>query len=327
MISNFLKYNLLNELDIREIEKKDLDQVIQLIKKVYQSNYDKKYYDKRYLEKYISTVKKKAITFWKGAFFQERLIAQMVFIIKNGVGKLKFTMVDPEFKSKGVISYLGFNMNKVLQLPFVKRSNLHMIYAYVENDNIPMIKVLEEYDFKLFGRTPNYNKKSFYKIYGRVINIKRWKYITPYFSVSRFIQNINIKYNLQRLLCVFIPSFSTPFTKLDLDIEIVDQKKILFLVEGIKYGKIYQDNHSWHDFKFINNPSRDIKFSILVKLIEEFKKNEKIYSISLFIDVNDLNSQEYLLKKGCKFFAYLPYYHEDDIILIGKTKTRDDNNE
>ncbi|MFW9989815.1 MAG: hypothetical protein ACFFC3_14275 [Candidatus Odinarchaeota archaeon] len=313
----------MNELVIREIEKKDLDQVIQLIKIVYQENYDKKYYDKSYLEKYINNTKKK-ITFWKGAFFQEKLIAQMFLTIKNGLGKLKFTMVDPEFASKGVLTYLGFKMEKILQLPIVKNSNFHIVYAYVGNKNVPVIKALENFQFKLFGRTPSHNKNTFYKIYGRVIDLGRWKYITPHFNISRFIQKINIKYKLKRLLSVFVSS-STDSVNKSTTIERKHtiknkKKKISFLVEEKEYAIMNENDNSWYDFKFINDPSRDIKFSILVDLIRKFKNNQKIFSISMLIDVNDLHIQDFLLKKKYKFFAYLPFYHENDIILMGTKK-------
>ncbi len=322
MISNFLKYDILNEIVIREIERKDINQVIQLIKVVYKEAYDEKYYHNDYLKRYANKIEKSQLIFWKGVFLKEKLIAQMLFIIKNGFGKLKLTMVDPEFESMGVMSYLGFQMEKVLQLPEVKDSNLQIVYAYVENNNLPMIKILEEYQFNIFGRTPNYNINSFYKIYGRVINIKTWKYITPHFNISRFIQNINIKYNLKRLLSIFIPIILFSFAKQDIKIEQVKKKKktILFIVERRTYAKIHENNQSWYSFKFINNPSIELKVSILAILIEKFEKNEKILSISLFINMNDYHSQHFLLEKGFKFFAYLPCYHECDNILMGKKK-------
>ncbi|MFX1503308.1 MAG: hypothetical protein ACFFDH_20265 [Promethearchaeota archaeon] len=324
-----MKYNLLNELVIREIKREDLDQVIQLIKKTYNNDYNEKYYYKRYLEKFINKSQNSALVFWKGAFLEEKLIAQMLITLKNGVGKLKLVMADPEFKSKGVTTYLGFHMEKILQLPEVKSTDFYICYSYAENHNLPAIKILENYQFKLFGRTPDYNKNSFYKIYGRVINLKGWKYITPHLSLGRFIQNFNTKYRLKRLISISIQTFSTSFKKLKIDFESKNQNKrktIFFLVEGIRYAKIFEDNQSWYGFKFTNNPSSEIKFSILVKIIEIFENNKKLFSISLYIDTNDLYSQDFLLKKGYNFFAYLPFYHENDVILIGKTKTRDDIN-
>ncbi|MHA1293358.1 MAG: GNAT family N-acetyltransferase [Promethearchaeota archaeon] len=197
---DFFKKNR-DHIKIRNIEFEDIDQVLKIFKDEYgEDYYDKRFYNKSYLTNFIQRRIQKNDVAWKGVFFDKVLIAQMLAIIHKFKVILLFTLTAERYKNTGIMKKLSVAM--IEEIKYHNASEFKSIYAFVRNDNLPMVKILNKYGFKKLGKTPYYQKNFCFLIFGAIVYDCKWKLVSPHFKLSEKIARINFKYKLRRLLCV-----------------------------------------------------------------------------------------------------------------------------
>ena len=320
----------LKKVEIKDIRHEHIDEILSLIRNNYGNEYpDAEFYNQISLKKYITHSINRTThkIYWRGAFFQNKLIAQILFIPKHGTGFLNLTMVHNDYQDMGVLSLLGSKMMKVQY--DLKISDMRCTYAIVNNTNIPMIQILKKFKFVRLGTLPAYNHNKFLLIYGRVFKDFNWKMIKPYLYLSPEIYKKIKKAKLKRIISTdSAPILSSKKIEKNIHIERIKRlsnNKILFyFYPGDKCAELIENcnQKSWYDVRLITEKLNfNEKKQIFEKIIDEFNTSVNVNSISFTIDINDRESQRILLSNKMRLYAYLPYYYyEKDMLLIGYSK-------
>ncbi len=324
---------LLENIKILDLKAENIDDILKLIRKIYGDEYaDKKFYSRELIMNYFSKslYKSRKKIFWKGAFYNEKLIGQMLYILKHGAGFLILTMVDKDFQEVGIVTLLGSEMVKIPS--YLKLDDMRCTYAIVNKNNLPMIKLLTNFKFINLGTLPMCNENDSLWIYGRIFKDLNWKMISPYINLSSEIYRKIKSAKLKRIISTQsspLVSHKTQEEKLLMKRnETIFYKKILFYSESRhKYAELIENQiqKSWYDAKLCNeNYPLNKKRQIIEKIMNEFNKNDNISSLSFIINVNDQESQKILLNNNSKLYAYLPYYYkEKDMLLMGFSKIKE----
>ena len=320
---------------IKDIGIEHIQQILVLLKNVYGENYPElEFYNPKFLKKFIvqSIDKNNYKIHWKGAFYQDKLIGQMIYVTKHGTTFLISTMVHKDYHNSGVITLIG---NEMVKIPdTVDISNMRTTYAIVNKRNLKMIQVLKNFKFTEFGTIPKHDSKESLILFGRIFKDFHWKIIKPHINLSPEIYRKIKKATIKRLISSQPPSIISlkENNNNNNNIEFIKNKdkrfsknKILVFINGKdKCAEIIEpkDQKSWYDVRFTNNIlDFNERKQIIKKIIEGFIKKEMIKSLSFIIEVNDRDSQEILLRYKAKLYAYLPYYYyEYDMLLLGFSK-------
>ena len=106
------------------------DDVINLTREIHNEHYaDKEFYDKYVVEYYIKKINYYKGGAWKGVFFKDQLIAQMLASIENHSVILKLTMIKEEFRNLGIMKFLSVSMIK--EIDEYKETDFRTIFAFV----------------------------------------------------------------------------------------------------------------------------------------------------------------------------------------------------
>lgn len=327
------KYKILREVEVRDIIYEDIDEIINLIKEIYENEYPgKEFYERAIISSYIKDNIDNNNVFWKGGFYKGKLIAQMLSVIKHGVAFLKLTMVNQKYKGIGVMTLISFHMEQVLNN--LNESDLKCIYAFVSSKNTPILKILINHNFVKLGTTPMHDKNKSFIIFGRVSYDFKWKLITPYIAFCKYLYKTIKENGLKRLIVaqpIFLPM--TPTQKMyKIKIEKIEDRfpyEILIRTENFVMNKggicaqLYENEYhkSWYDFRFINDIPLDLKYQIIKKIVNDFYYTDEINSLSFVIDINDRQLQSLLLNLNIRYYGFLPFYlNGKDAILMGITK-------
>ncbi len=314
---------------IRNVKINDINQILKLINDIYGKEYsDGEFYNSNYLKKLIkkSNVNKKFKIIWQCAYYGDRLIGQVMLQKQFGIAIVKLAMVDNNFKNMGIMNLLGSKLTEYID--DLKNSNINCVYAVIDQKNLKMIQVLENFKFKKFGSLPKHNLSENLLIYGRILKDFYWKMIKPDIRLSKNIYKLTKEAKIKRIISteIFIPSFSEN-QKLILSFKINNnnflKKKIYLVNENAKiYAEISENQHSWYNIKLTgNNLNYWEKKQILETIIEKFNLKIDIGSLSFIIDVNDKESQQILKDNQLNLYAYLPfYYNHKDMVLLGSSK-------
>ncbi|MBN1216934.1 MAG: hypothetical protein JXA99_16020 [Candidatus Lokiarchaeota archaeon] len=314
---------------IRNVEINDINQILKLINDIYGKEYsDGEFYNSNYLKKLIkkSNVNEKSKIIWKCAYYGDHLIGQVILQKQFGIAIVKLAMVHNNFKNMGIMNLLGLKLAEYID--DLKNSNIFCVYAVVNQKNLKMIQVLENFKFKKYGSLPKHNLSENLLIYGRILKDFYWKMIKPDIKLSTNIYKIIKEAEIKRIISteVFIPSFSEN-QKIILSIKInkhsLLKKKIYLMDEDDKiYAEISGNQHSWFNIRLIsNNLTYCEKKQIFETIIKKFNLKGDIRSLSFIIDVNDKESQQILKENQLNLYAYLPfYYNHKDMVLLGSSK-------
>ena len=315
-----------NEVIVRNLDEKDIEKIVNLILTVYGKQYfEKEYYD----VKYIQSILREENTYWKGAFIDDILIGQMLFTIIHNAGYLKATMAIPKFQGNGVITQIGREMIKMKEL--MNDSLFKCVYAIIDENNLPIIKILKKFNFKFLGRIPHHRNKNGLIFFGLILYDYNWKLIKPYLKLSPLVYNTIKSTGIKRIISA---------SNLTINSHIVENFELEIIRSDIKYKgpKIIQIKTSngeniaeiiengyqncWYDFRFLkNNLNITNKKKVFDCLLQEYNHDNNINSISFPIPVNDVYSQKILIDSGAKYYAFLPFYYRDfDSILLGFSK-------
>ncbi|MFX1314085.1 MAG: GNAT family N-acetyltransferase, partial [Promethearchaeota archaeon] len=262
-------------------------------------------------------------------------IGQMLFTIDHNAGYLKVTMVDPEFQEQGIATQIGFEMLKVEKL--MNALIFKCVYAIINEGNVPIIKVLKNFNFKFLGRIPPYEHNKGLIIFGLIRYDYSWKMIKPHLKLCHTVYNIIKSISLKRIISASNFNINSHSIE-NYDLELIrsdvgNHEKKIFQIRTIKGENIAeiienQYQNSWYDFSFLrNNLSLTDKKKVLDRILQEYSFKKNIHSISFPIPINDVYSQKILIDSGAKFYAYLPFYYRDyDSILLGFSKFKKEVN-
>ncbi|MFW9990278.1 MAG: GNAT family N-acetyltransferase [Candidatus Odinarchaeota archaeon] len=311
---------------IRDLVPEDAGKIIKLIKKVYgESYFEREYYDIEFIQRKL----REKHAYWKGAFINGTMIGQMLFTLSHNAGYLKVTMADPEFRALGIITQISIEMIKMKEI--MNSLVLKCVYAIIDKNNLPIIKILNNFNFKYLGKIPNHDHYKGLIIYGLILYDFNWKMIKPHLKLSSSIYHSIQTAELKRVISTTIFKKNSRIIN-NFDIEITNSKIKFDRVKKfqicLKNGKAIAEiteNHyqkCWYDFKFlIDDLSLLNKRKVIELILFEYSNNNKINSISFPIPVHDTVSQNILINLGAKYYAYLPfYYREYDSILLGFSK-------
>ncbi len=317
---------MLNNIYIRSLLIDDSEKIIDLIKKVY----GKFYFEKQYYETdYVQSKLREKHTYWKGAFLNDKLIGQMVFTLSHDAGYLKLTMIDPEFQAQGIISQMGIEMMKLKTI--VNNSVFKCVYAIINEDNIPIIKILNKFNFRYLGKIPNHENNKGLIIFGLILYDFNWKLIRPHIKLGPSVYKSTRLAGIKRIISASNSNKRSQIFK-NSKIEIIRSKG---KYEGTKNIQICNNNGEylaelienqyqkcWYDFKYLRNNMDLLSKKIIIdRILQEYSNNKSINSISFPIIVDDNVSQNILINLGAKYYAYLPFYYKDyDSILLGFSK-------
>lgn len=319
-------FKLLKNIYIRDLIKNDSEKIINLIKKVYGKFYfEEEYYDIDFIQKKL----REKYTYWKGAVLNDKLIGQMLFTLGHGAGYLKLTMTDPEFQGKRIISQMGLEMMKVKKN--MNSSIFKCAYAIITENNFPMKKILNNFNFRYLGRIPYHENNKGLIIFGRVMYDLNWKIIRPHLKLGPLIYESIRSAGIKRIMSTSnlndnslfhiknnIEIFRSKVKYGDTNIVQIHNKKREKIAEFVEN----QYQKCWYDFRFLrNNLDLVSKKKIINKVLQEYSQNKSINAISFPIHVDDVISQNMLINLGAKYYAYLPFYFKDyDSILLGFSK-------
>jgi RimJ/RimL family protein N-acetyltransferase len=311
---------------IRNLVQEDAENIINLINKVY----GKLYFEREYYEiGFIRNILKEKYTYWKGAFINGNLIAQMLFTIRHNTGYLKTTMVHPEFRGMGLITLLGIEMMKLKKI--LNSSILKCVYAIINEGNHPIIKALQKFNFKFLGRIPNHDNHKGLVIFGLVQYDFNWRIVKPTLKLSVLIYNSILSAGIKRIISASNSSNNlqdNKISKLEISNSEIGSNGSRVIQIFVKKGEIIaelcenQYQKCWYDFKFLrNNMNFYNKKNVFEKVLNEYNTNSRINSISFPIPIDDNISQHILVDFGAKYYAYLPFYYKDyDSVLLGFSK-------
>ena len=80
-----------------------------------------------------------------------------------------------------------------------KGKKFKTIFAFVDSNNIPLLKILNRFQFKLLGRVPCHDKYRFYLIYGRIYYYYKPKTIHPHAEICQSVKNIIEKAEIDKI--------------------------------------------------------------------------------------------------------------------------------
>ncbi len=314
-----------NKINIRNLIHDDADNILDLIKRVYGNSYfEKEYYNIDFIQR---TLKRKH-AYWKGAFLNNKLIGQMLFNLNHNAGYLKLTMVDPEYQGSRIITKIGLEMMKVKKK--MNSSIFKCVYAIINENNKPMIRVLNNFNFKFLGRIPYHENNKGLIIFGLILYDLNWKIIKPHLKISVAIYKSIQTAGIKRIISSSNSNKNFQIIKCS-DIEIIrsDEKNKfpnIILICKNKREKIAeitenQAQKCWYDFRFLkNNIDLLNKKKVFSKILHEYL-NHNINAISFPLPIDDIISQNILIDLGAEYYAYLPFYYKDyDSVLLGFSK-------
>ena len=327
------KSKILRQVEIRDITYENLDDIINLIKEIYEDDYpEKEFYDNKIINSYIKDNIDKNNVYWKGAFYKGKLIGQMLSVVKHGVAFLKLAIVSQKFRGMGVMTLVSFHMEQILKN--LNESDLKCIYAFVSSKNIPLLKILTNHNFIKLGTTPNHDKNKSSILFGRVSYDFKWKLITPHIGLSQSLYKKIKETGLKRLIVaqpLLLPTIPTPkMYKIKIE-KIKDRFPYEILIRSENFimnnegicAHLYENeyNKSWYDFRFIYDIPLDLKYQIIKKIVNDFYNTDEINSLSFAIDVNDKQLQNLMLNLNIRYYGFLPFYlNGKDGVLMGITK-------
>ena len=327
------KYNFLRKININNPKIVDATKIINLIKEEYGDNYpEPQYYNKDKIKKIICRASKEKNIIWKCAFFNGELIGQALLQIIHNIGYIKFTIIKEKYRGQGILTLLGYHLAN--EIKKFSASQLLYIYAIVDNNNVYVRNFIEKYGFKKIGTTPYWDENKFYIIYGRnsFNNYEIWKIIKIHKDLFEKVYQFLINSRTKRYIQVYSPpkishdsdrklkiNFSKCYTNsipsIVLSLDSSYRKK------GIAVLKENLLQKSWYNFQFLKDVSLDLKSQSVSKLRKKFYRNNKINSLSILVNINDIILQEILLTSGFRYYGYMPYFFMGiDYILMGMSK-------
>ncbi|MBN1801535.1 MAG: hypothetical protein JW891_08520 [Candidatus Lokiarchaeota archaeon] len=299
--------------------------MIKLIYEIYDLNYfEDQFYDINVIKCYIKKIRNMGGA-WKGAFFKGNLIGQMLAVIENQMVILKLTMLKQEFRKFGIMTLLSISM--IDEIKNYKDTDFHSIFAFIDSHNSSIIEILRKFKFIEVGTIPFYNNETKILIFSKVVFDNKLILITPHLFFIDEIKASLEKLGLKRI--VIRRTFNYPYNSNILVKNIKIEKnsnknptKYFLIVDNIVVAEFLENKqqNSWYNFNFNGILSYKIKYSILKEILSFFNKSPEVKSISLIVNINDVDLQDLMIRFDIKYLGYLPYYGKNDGILFGISK-------
>lgn len=309
---------------IRDIEKGDQNGVIHLLKKVYGSAYyNTQFYKEKVIEHYIHDAihKTRRKVYWKVAAHKGKIIGQMMFVIRHGAAFLIFTMVDPDYEGKTVINSISTEMIKILNE--MNQDDMRCIYAFVDEQNVPIKKVLKNYKFKVLGGLPNFQDGGEIKIYGKLVYDFHWRMINPHIKLSPLIYETVRNARIPRIVLAngMPPQSSEGIEKTEFHIAKEENSRhcAIKTKAGNTCAKYIEEknNHLLRDFIITDKLSFETKKHLIRFIHAQFQQSSEIKGVSFALHSEDVESQWLVLNNGGQYRAFLPFYLGDkDAVLL-----------
>jgi len=278
------KLDLLDLTRVRKLNLDDTSAILNLIKSVFSNDYvDKEFYNIKIIEQYLKKINEKGEGVWKGVFLDDNLIGMMLAILEGSSLFLKMTMVDNKYANKGIITKLGPYMLK--EIPKFRKFNVKSIYAFVNNNDLPILKTLLKFSCINFGRTPYYEENKCYLIYGLIVFDRHKHLISPHYKLHKNIEKLIKETKIRREIINDRSSNSIAINNAKYDLKIKKIKNLfptnyqIFdcnnLCASFSENKF---NNTWYNFRFLNKTSLKLQVLILKKIVELFYEIKKIKS-------------------------------------------------
>lgn len=262
---------------------------------------------------------------WKGVFYKDKLIGQMLAIIENEKVILKLTMLKQEYRNFGIMKLLSISM--IDEIKNYREKDFRSIFAFIDSNNYSIIGILNTFRFKEVGSIPIYGKKKQILIFCKVIFDNEITVISPHSCLAEKIKKSVEKLALKRVVIPRTLESVIDFNASNINITIKrnnkkNPTKIRLIYDKIAFAEFLENKqqNSWYEFNFIGYVSEKIKYFIVKKIISLFNINTKIQSFTLITDINDVYLQELILELGFDFLGYMPFYGKNDGILFGISK-------
>lgn len=329
-MSKLSKIKFLKEIEIRDICFDNLNDVTSLITEEYGDKYpEQEFYQRDVIKTFIKRSLNKEGVYWKCAFYQGRLIGQIICEIKHNTAFLRLATVCQKYRRMGVMKLLSYYIERVAHLH--NESDFKCVYAFISNENYQMQKHIVRYNYVRLGITPPWNSCNYFHIFGIIVYDYKWRLCTPHPKLYMDIFNTVKSGNINRFISINPSSMNDPPLK-QVELNEVELKRLKSEFPQ-KIG-VFSTNHellaelsenkfqkSWYDLFYKKDLSIQIKERIVKKILREFNSNENVYSLSLVVDINDQKQQAMLLNSKLSYMAYLPFYlNGKDVILMGKSK-------
>lgn len=307
----------------------DSDDIIDLINSIYGSEYlEREFYDKEVISHYIKYVNYERGGAWKGLFFKDELVAQMLAIIENSHVILKLTMIKENYRNMGLMMILSASMIK--EIDHYKNTDFKTIFAFVSPSNLPILKILHQFKFIEVGTVPSYDIGEDFLIYSKIVFNHSLMTITPHYKLKKKIRNITSKLKIERNVIENTSFTSILVNNLPYNVKILPisndfPKKYHIYIDKILCGNFNENihTHSWYDLNFQKEIPIEFKDKILKEMVLNFENSPNITSFSIIVDIDDASCQEMLLELKFQYHAFLPlYYGIKDGILLGLSKIR-----
>ncbi|MFX1397936.1 MAG: hypothetical protein ACFFAS_12940 [Promethearchaeota archaeon] len=302
--------------------------MINLIRNIYGNDYfDEDFYDRKVIKNYIKKTYDKKGGVWKGIFFKGELIGQMLAIIENYRVVLKLTMLKQEFRKSGMMLMLSASMIK--EIKNYNKNDFRSIFAYVDSNNTPIIKILKRFKFIEVGKIPFFEQKKIL-IYCKVPFNSQLIIISLHPRLAENIKENVEKLGLKRTLLSKNISFKSNTSKVHLSIKMKKTvnpypAKYQIFSDGKVIAHFLENKQKdfWYDFIFVEDTPIMLKNLVMQKILCSFEKSSRTLFFSLIADANDVKTQEMLLNLNLQYCGYLPFYFgSKDGILFGKIKLK-----
>jgi len=319
----------LKNLIVKKISLENIDDVLNLIKRIYNLDYlEKEFYDKNVIEHYITKINYEKGGAWKGIFLKGELIAQMLAIIEHKHVILKLTMIEDKYRNLGLMKLLSISM--IREIDLYKGSDFKTIFAFVDPINLPILKILHQFDFIRVGSVPAYDVGEDFLIYSKTVFNYALTAITPHHRLIKKIEEILRKSRIERkildnksLSSILINNFPGILKIVEVSNKFPKKYNIYFKnnICAEFFENIY--TYSWYDVDFNKQIKLELKDKILKEIVSKFQLAQNITSLSIIVEVNDSSIQEILLNLKFEFYGFLPlYYGKTDGLLLGISKIR-----
>ncbi|MGV9206099.1 MAG: GNAT family N-acetyltransferase [Promethearchaeia archaeon] len=314
--------NLSKDLIVRDVKKEDKSAIIKLVTRIYGSAYyHQGFYEESIIADYIHDAihKQKRKIYWKVALYHGELIGQMMFIIKHGAAFLIFTMVDPRYEGKNVITSISLEMVKILAER--DQDDMRCIFAFIDNTNIAMEKVLLKFNFRKLGHIPDFRDSGKIKIYGRIVYDFRWRMINPHIKIAPLVYDTARRVKVHRIvLAMSMPIHSNGREKKAFIISQNGLKgeRMISTKDGQECAKFVEEknNSVWRDFMITENLSFTTKKHLIRFFLKQFQHTPEIRGVSFALAMKDVASRWLLINKNTQFGPYLPFYFGKENALL-----------